>query len=90
MNISKAIAYLSRDEVKAVKETAHVGIGVLGFHHVGHLVKVNNIYFDQLLYVSPQHLVAVEGGSKSASTHPSEDKLTDGFGPNHLLEIDQH
>ena len=43
MNISKAIAYLSRDEVKAVKETAHVGIGVLGFHHLGNLVKKSMI-----------------------------------------------
>merc|ERR1719151_445999 len=62
-----AFAQLSRDEVEAVKETAHVRIGVFGLHHAG-------------------HLVAVEGGSKSSSTDPSQEKLTDGLGSNHLIK----
>ena len=44
----QALAHLRGDEVKSVKETAHVGIGVLGFHHVRHLDKEKDsskIYF---------------------------------------------
>ena len=44
----QALAHLRGDEVESVKETAHVGIGVLGFHHVGHLDRdkdSSKIYF---------------------------------------------
>ena len=34
-----------------------------------------------------KHLVAVEGGSKSSSTDPRQEKLTDGLGSNHLLRL---
>ena len=42
------------------------------------------IYFYPL-YIR-NHLVAVECGSKSSSTHSRQEKLTHGFGSNHLLD----
>ena len=54
-NIAKVLAHLCGDEVKSVKETAHVGIGVLGFHHVGHLDKAkdsSNIHFYEIHVMS--------------------------------------
>ena len=51
----QALAHLRGDEVESVKETAHVGIGVLGFHHVGNLDKEKNsskIYFYQIFTMS--------------------------------------
>ena len=90
----KIASHLSRDEVEAVKETAHVRIGVFGLHHAGHLFSVNDdglllCFYLYLLFVSGfmKHLVAVEGGSKSSSTDPRQEKLTDGLGSNHLLRL---